>query len=354
MAGRPTIHDVAARAGVSKSLVSLALRGSPAVAEASRAAILQAAEELGYRPNAAARSLAARSSRTIGVLVLDLHNPVFAEVLDGVLAGVRARGYSTMVVTGGMDPALQQAELGKLLEFQVEGLVLVSHRMPAAEVRRIAADAPVCVVTRRDVTGPGIDTVANDDQAGARMAVEHLVALGHRRIAHVNGGGDPVSSLREAGYREAMAAAGPAARAQVLEGSLDDAGGHAAALAALAVAGRNRPTALFVANDFAALGAMAAAAETGLAVPGDLSVVGYDGIRLGALRSVGLTSVAQPLGRMGRLAAEHLFERIEGGRTRARHTLLEPALVIRSSTAPSSGGAEQRRPREARQRPSTR
>ena len=108
---RPTILDVAARAGVSKSLVSLALRGSPAVAETSRAAILAAAAELGYRPNAAARSLVARSSRTIGVLVLDLHNPVFAEILDGVLAGVRARGYSTMLVTGGSDPALEQTEI---------------------------------------------------------------------------------------------------------------------------------------------------------------------------------------------------------------------------------------------------
>ena len=334
MAGRPTIHDVAARAGVSKSLVSLALRGSPSVAPASRAAILQAAEELGYRPNAAARSLAARASRTVGVLVLDLHNPVFAEVLDGVLTGVRTRGYSTLVVTGGLDPALQEAELGTLLEFQVEGLVLVSHRMPPAVVRRMAAETPTCVITRRDVTGPGIDTVANDDRAGARMAVEHLIALGHRRITHVNGGSDPVSSVREAGYREAMTAAGLEAQIDVVTGSLDDAGGHAAALSALAAPERSRPTALFVANDFAALGAMAAAAETGLRVPDDVSVVGYDGVRLGALRSVGLTSVAQPLGEMGRLAAEHLFDRIDGSRTRARHTLLEPELVVRSSTAP--------------------
>lgn len=333
MAARPTIHDVAARAGVSKSLVSLALRGAPSVAPASRAAILHAADELGYRPNAAARILAARSSRTVGVLVLDLHNPVFAEVLAGVLAGVRARGYSTMVVTGGLDPALQQAELGKLLEFQVEGLVLVSHRMPAAVVRRMAAGTPTCVITRQDVTGPGIDTVANDDRAGARLAVDHLVALGHRRITHVSGGDDPVSTMREAGYRAAMAAAGLAAQIHVVAGSLDDAGGHAAALAALSRPARTRPTALFVANDFAALGAMAAAAGTGLRVPDDVSVVGYDGVRLGALLSVGLTSVAQPLARMGRLAAEHLFDRIDGTRTRARHTRLEPELVVRSSTA---------------------
>ena len=108
---RPTIHDVASRAGVSKSLVSLALRGSPKVSEASRDAILAAASELGYRTNAAARSLADRRSRTVGVLILDLHNPVFAEILDGVETEVRAHGYSTMLVTGGADPALEQVEL---------------------------------------------------------------------------------------------------------------------------------------------------------------------------------------------------------------------------------------------------
>jgi len=328
---RPTIHDVAARAGVSKSLVSLALRGSPAVADTSRQVILAAAAELGYRPNAAARSLAARSSRTIGVLVLDLHNPVFAEVLDGVLAEVRTRGYSTMVVTG-LDPAIEMSEIDKLLEFQVEGLVLVSHRLTAATVRGIAAETPVAVVTRGDIAGPGIDTVRNDDRLGAHLAVHHLVGLGHRHIAHIGGGDDPVAACREEGYREAMETAGLARHVQVLPGSLDDAGGYAAAARALALT--PRPTALFVANDFAAMGAMAAAIDAGLRVPYDVSVVGYDGTQLGGLRSIGLTSVAQPLAELGRLAAERLFDRIEGRRRRAQNLVLNAELVVRTSTAP--------------------
>ena len=121
---------VALRAGMSKSLVSLALSGSPKVSPTSRERIEQAAADLGYRPNAAARSLSVRRSKTIGVLILDLHNPVFAEILDGVQAEVRKYGFNTMLVTGGDNPALAQEEIEKLLEFQVEGLILISHRLP--------------------------------------------------------------------------------------------------------------------------------------------------------------------------------------------------------------------------------
>jgi DNA-binding LacI/PurR family transcriptional regulator len=329
---RPTIHDVAALAGVSKSLVSLAMRGSPKVSDARRTAILSAATELGYRPNAAARSLADRRSRTVGVLILDLHNPVFAEILDGVQSRVQARGYTTLLVTGGPDPLRERAELEKLLEFQVEGVILISHRLQSAEVRAIATEVPTVVVTRRDITGPRIDTVSNDDVAGARLAVEHLVSLGHRRITHVFGGDNPSSIDRRAGYLAAMADAGLSGRAAVVEGSLTDAGGYAAATIALSAA--RRPTALFVANDFSALGAIAAAEDLGLGVPDDVSIVGYDGIGLGALRTLSLTTVAQPLAEMGALAARRLFSRIDRPGGRARHESVKSQLVIRGSTAP--------------------
>ncbi len=329
---RPTIHDVASRAGVSKSLVSLAMRGSPKVSDASREAIRQAAADLGYRPNAAARSLADRHSRTIGVLVLDLHNPVFADILDGIQSEVRAQGYSTMLVTGAADPDREQAELDKLLEFQVEGLILVSHRLSPASLRRFAAEVPTVVVTRDDIHGPRIDTISNDDVAGGTLATQHLIALGHRRIAHLAGGDNPVARHREQGYREAMAEAGLADNASVITGGLTDVAGYAAARQALAEP--HPPTAMFVANDIAALGAIAAVQESGRAVPGDVSVVGYDGIALGALRTLNLTTVAQPLERMGRLAAQRLFARIVLPRQRAHHVLVESTLVVRGSTAP--------------------
>lgn len=329
-AARPTIHDVASRAGVSKSLVSLAMRGSPKVSEASRLAIMEAAAELGYRPNAAARSLADRRSHTVGVLILDLHNPVFAEILDGMQSEIRRRGLSTMLVTGGADPAREKAELDTLLQFQVEGLILISHRLPPKALRAIADEVPTVVVTRSDVAAPHIDTVCNDDVAGSGLAVDHVVGLGHRRITCLTGGSNPVSADRERGYREAMIRHGLAEHVRVVPGGLTDAAGYAAARAALTDA----PTALVVANDLAAVGAIAAVQDAGLRVPEDVSVVGYDGIAVGALRSIGLTSVAQPLAELGALAAQRLFERIEHPQAPAQHTTLDSHLAIRTTTAP--------------------
>ena len=134
---RPTLHDVAARAGVSKSLVSLALQGSPKVSDSSRAAILAAADELGYRPNRTASSLVQQRTQTVGVHILDLHNPVFAEILDGVQAGVREHGYSTLLVTGNADPATERTEITRLLESRVEGLILIAHRLSDDDLAEI-------------------------------------------------------------------------------------------------------------------------------------------------------------------------------------------------------------------------
>lgn len=331
---KPTIHDVAARAGVSKSLVSLAMRQSPKVSPESRAAIMKAAAELGYRTNAAARSLADRRSRTIGVLVLDLHNPIFAQILDGVQSEVRSHGYSVMLVTGNSDPATEQSELDKLLEFQVEGLILISHRMRRSAVLALAKEVPVSIITRQDISDENIATISNDDTLGARLAVEHLIALGHRHITHVSGGDNTVSTDRERGYVEAMEQAGLTDFICIVPGAFSDMGGYSAARTALDA--DNVPTALFVANDIAAVGAIAAVEESGRTVPGDVSIVGYDGMALGALRSLNLTTIAQPLTEMGRLGARALFRRLENPDEPVGHTAMNPALVERGTTAAAS------------------
>lgn len=333
MTRRPTINDVAARAGVSKSLVSLAIRGSDRVSDESRAMILQAAEELGYRPNAAARSLADRRSHTVGVLLHDLHNPIFAQVLDGVQEVVREHGYRTMLVTGHGDPEREAAEITSLLEFQVEGLILISHRLDPRLARRVARECPVVVVMRSDITGTGITTVSTDDHSGARAATEHLIALGHTRIAHISGSESAIAHDREAGYREAMTQAGLADAIVVVPGDFTEASGRDAARRL--VEGHPEVTAVFVANDLSALGALSTLQQAGRRVPGDVSVIGFDGMSLAALGSLNLTTMAQPLEEMGREAAEHLFRRITDPAARAVRVRRISGLHPRGTTAPA-------------------
>ncbi len=328
---RPTIHDVAARAGVSKSLVSLALRGSSKVSESSREAIEKAAAELGYRPNAQARSLADRRSRTIGINMAELDNPIFPQMLSGAHSVIRARGYNTMLVSGERDPELESTELAKLLEFQVEGLMLISHRLPAATVRSLAAEVPTVVLTLRGITGPGIDTVTTDDEAGARVAMQHLFDLGHTRIAHISGGTLEPAVVRERVYREQMDAAGLTDLIRVAAGDLTNMGGLEGARQMLSEG--PAPTAIFASNDNSAIGAMAACQERGLRVPEDVSIIGYDGAALGALRTLSLTTIAQPLTEMGRLGAERLFDRLDGRKVANRSIVLEPELLTRGTTA---------------------
>jgi len=328
---RPTIHDVAARAGVSKSLVSLALRGSPKVSEASRDSIIKAAAELGYRPNATARSLADRRSRTIGINMAELDNPIFPQMLTGAHSVIREHGYNTMLVSGERDPEIEHVELAKLLEFQVEGLILISHRLPAATVRTLAAEVPTVVLTLREITGPGIDSVTSDDEVGARMAMSHLFELGHTRIAHVSGGTLEPAVVRERVYREEMQNAGLRELIRVSAGDLTNEGGLQAARALLEEG--DPPTAIFASNDISAIGVLAACQENGLRIPDDISIIGYDGIAIGALRTLSLSTIAQPLTDMGALAAERLFDRMDGKKVKGRSIVLEPELLARTTTA---------------------
>lgn len=329
---RPTIRDVAARAGVSKSLVSLALQNAPRVAPETREAILAAAAEIGYRRNAAAQALGAHRTRTIGVFVLDLHNPLTADVLDAVQAEARRRDYRTIVVVGSEDTGAERAELEKLVEFRVEGIVAVGHRLPEGADQAISARCPGVVIGSVHGGVPYLDSISTDDVAGAGLAVDHLVALGHRRIAYVDGGASSVARDRRRGYRAAMRRHGLQDAVTIAPGSFTDEGGYRGATRALDVA--DPPTALFVVNDIAAMGAMAAVVDTGRAVPEDVSVVGFDGTRLAGLRPLSLTTVGQPLGELGRRAVGQLCGRLDGEPPGPALTRLAPTLVQRRTTAP--------------------
>ena len=327
----PTIVDVAARAGVSKSLVSLALRGDPRVREEKRRAVLRAAKQLGYRPNAVARSLVRRRTNVIGVMLSDLHNLYFVEVVDGIEAEALSAQYRALINTGGRLPEREWEAIETLLQLRTDGVILAGTVLPTPRILAAAAAVPLVLVARTS-RWPSVDSVANDDRAGARLAVDHLVSLGHRHIAHVDGGRGAGASARRRGFLEAMADRGLAATAVVVRGDYTEEGG-ASAVDRLLAQGR-RPTAVFVANDLAAVGALHALEQRGHRVPEDVSVVGYDNTSLAALGHIDLTTIHQPRRDLGAMAVRLLLERLEGGRRRARHVVVPPSLVARGTTAP--------------------
>ena len=326
---RPTIIDVANRAGVSKSLVSLVMRGATNVSEESRLAVLKAVEELGYRPNAIARSLARQRSFVIGVLLSDLHNPFFTSVIDGISAAAQDFDYRALFNTGNRSREGETLAIETLLQLRVEGLILAGTVIDEETIDRVAAETHLVLASR---TSPSrlADTIATDDLAGAGLAVDHLVELGHRRIAHITGGDGAGAEERHQGFLSAMARHGLIDRAMVVEGDYTEEGGIAGMEQVLS--SPHVPTAVFVANDQAALGTLRILTAAGMDVPGDMSVIGYDDTYLAAFEHIDLTSVHQETVEMGREAVRLLLERTDRGRTKPRHLLLQPRLTIRGST----------------------
>jgi len=257
------------------------------------------------------------------VLISNLRNPFFAEVIEGLQEELGASRYRTLLSTG---------ELGAteaMLERGVEGMVLLSPEIPTEEIASLARKSPT-VIVGRDTQESSLDCVVNDDFSGAEMVVEHLAGLGHERIAHVSGGSGAGAAARRKGYEQAMQRLGLDSR--VVYGEYTDEGGYWGTRQLLGA--EPRPTAIFAANDFAAMGTFVAIDEAGLSVPEDVSVVGYDNTYLAELALVSLTSVDQPRRDMGVLAVRLLLERIESGRTEPRREVLKPRLIRRSTSAP--------------------
>jgi DNA-binding LacI/PurR family transcriptional regulator len=328
---RPTMEDVAARAGVSRALVSLVMRGSPKVSEHRRAAVLRAADELGYAPHAMARSLASRTSHFLGVMVSDLHNAFWAEIVDGLDACARDLGFELVINTGGRRAPRERQALASLLSFRPAGIALLGPVVPATAIAGAAMQAPLVLVSRSSRLST-VDTVNDDGQNGSGLAVDHLVSLGHKDIVHIDGGGGSQAAPRRTGYLAAMRRHG--LTPSVVPSEYTDTAGAKAVRELLDARGQHLPTAIVAANDFNAIGAISALEEAGLRVPADVSVVGYDNTSLAALRHVSLTTVDQPRTEMGRLAAEALIQRVRGERTDPVRHLLRPSLVVRATTGP--------------------
>ncbi|WP_428935957.1 LacI family DNA-binding transcriptional regulator [Streptomyces sp. ACT015] len=339
----PTIRDVAERAGVSKSLVSLVLRGSDQVGPERRDAVLRAARELGYRPNAAARSLSERRSRTVGVLLNDLRNPWFVDLLDGLNSLLHENGLQMLLADARLNRRTGQDLTGPFLDQRADGLVIVGTLPDPAALDAVTARMPVVVAGAHEPVPDGVDVVAGDDERGAALATAHLVGLGHRRIAHIAGYG-AVGELRGRGFTATTRAHGIAAQCPVEPSDMTEEGGYRATVRLLSRP--QRPTALFAVNDIASIGALSAVEELGLRVPRDVSVVGYDNTSIARLRHVRLTTVDSAGHEIGRRAARCLLDRVErtellgdaGGApgvtdAPGRRHLTTPSLRIRGTTA---------------------
>ena len=327
---RPTkvsLSEVADRAGVSRALASLAIRGKPGVAQDKRERILQAAADLNYVPNPAARILASGESKTIGILVSNILNPFQAALTKAIDAAGRADGFEVLLsINGGTDAEAEKA-ISSLSAQRVAGLVLIDAPQSVAAIERISWQAPVVYVGRLLATDK-VDCISNDDFMGATILVRHLIELGHKHIAHIDGGRGAGAIRRRDGYLSAVQEAGLVPN--VLPGGYSMDAGAAGAREALALT--PRPTAIFAANDFAALGVLNALLERGHSIPQDVAVVGYDDMPQAGTQTVSLTTMRQPMDRIATQSIQALSNRMRSPKEPAVKIMVSPILIERRST----------------------
>ena len=324
---RPTLADVAAKAGVSTALVSIVIRDVPGASASTRQRVLQAAEDLGYRPDTRARMLRSTRSRLIGV-VFGVQHAFHGDLVSGLYDAADRVGYELALssVSPGRD---ERRALSGLLQDRCEALILLGPQSPTSYLAGLAERLPVVVVARA-VRHRAVDVVRTADDEGLRQAVDHLVALGHRRIAHIDGGRAPGASERRRGYREAMCRHGLDTEVRIVPGGLTEDDGAGATRVLLD--GR-APTAVTVFNDRCATGVLDVLRRAGHRVPHDISVVGYDDSRLARLSHVDLTTVAQDAERLTSLAVGRVLDRLDGAEVAQRELVVPPSLVVRSTTA---------------------
>lgn len=327
MQRRPTLEDVAERAGVSRALVSIVMRDVAGASEQTRERVRRAADEIGYRPDPRARRLRQHRTKLIGV-TFTAGQEFHADLVDGVYVAAEELGYD--VVLSGVTPHRDEPRaLRTLVDDRCEGLLLIGPEMPAGQLGDLAGRAPVVVVARRV---HGVDVVRSDDVAGAVLGMDHLVGLGHRRILYLDGGRAPGAAERRRGYRRAARAAqlpeltGP--------GGLTERDGAAAAAAMLE--SKALPSAVFAFNDRCALGVMDVLIRAGIDIPQQVSVLGFDDSPLAGLAHIDLTTIRQDSAGLARAAVQRLVTRLDGGSVDGGSVDLtrEPTLVVRSSTAP--------------------
>ncbi|MDQ0321516.1 LacI family transcriptional regulator [Pararhizobium capsulatum DSM 1112] len=311
---RVTIRTVAAHAGVSVAAVSKVLRNAYGVSEALRSRVQTSIGTLGYRPSRTARGLRG-STFTIGLLLVDIRNPFLPEVIDGVNGVLAPSHYSAMIGVGEAKAQLETSLIESMIDYKMDGLILVAPRLPSEIISRFAEQIPIVAVGYHDPTAVNFDTVNCDDQQGATLAVEAFIERGYCRISMLTLGsreGHRVSVVRqrEIGYRQTMEAAGLAAEIDIH--SIPVASPEREESMRAFLSRPDRPEAVFCWSDIDAVTFLNVAAEMGIRVPEDLAVIGYDNSPTAALSLINLASIDQSGRALGVLATETLLSRIEG------------------------------------------
>jgi DNA-binding LacI/PurR family transcriptional regulator len=324
---KATIADVARAAEVSTGTVSHVLSGARFVRPQTRARVEQAIDRLGYRPSTIARALSSRRTQTVGMVVPDVTNPFFSDLIWQVERALTDADYALIFGNSANDPERERRYLEGLIERRVDAAILVmTADADEGLLRRVADEVPTVHVDR---AAGATDSVVGDNAAGTAAAVEHLVSLGHRRIAFVNGDERlPTARERRQGFDAALARHGLDAVVHAA-GPFTLESGQRLALGVL----EHEPSAVLAGNDLIAMGVLNAAAERGLRVPNDLAVVGYDDIAYAAFTAPPLTTVRQPGGAMGTETARLLLSRLDGYDGGPRRVVVHPELVVRGSTA---------------------
>jgi LacI family transcriptional regulator len=328
-----TIVDVAARAGVSTATVSRVLSGSATALPATRERVLEAARELSYHPSGVARALKRAETRTIGLVITDIANPFFPQIVRGVEDEAHRRGYGVLLCNAADDPARELATLDLLVERRVDGIIVASGRATRRLGERLAALPMPVVLVNAEARVRGLASIGTAQRAGARLAADHLLGLGHRRLAFVGApAGHVAAGPRRAGVVDALRAArlDPASLVAVPGDGRVEGGMHA--VAALLDDGE-MPTGIVAYNDLAAIGVLRALRAAGIGVPASVSVIGFDDIEPASWTDPPLTTIRQPTAEMGRWAVDRIASALRGTDETARQTLA-PELVVRGSTAP--------------------
>lgn len=321
---RVTLVDIANHTGFSRALVSIVMRGVPGASARTRKTVLDAAAELGYRPDVRARSLAGQSSRIVGV-VFGVAGTFHFKLLDGLYKAAEASRYELMLsaITPGRT---EEQAVSTLQDFRFDALIMLGPPSP----KPLMAGRVPLVVIGWEVDDVDVDSIRTSDAHGMELAVSHLTELGHQRIIYIDGGGGVISDARRDGFLAAMASRGLSGSARVIPGGDTQLAGQEAAQRILAMGAR--PTAIIAYNDDVAVAASAVLQQHGLHVPGDVAIVGWDNSEASLLSGVELTTITQEPRDLARRAFERVLERLEGLPIESSDIVLEPSLIARAST----------------------